>query len=151
MKKLEKNDCILYLIESLQDFVEYKKYCKIKEQRLRQYKKVKPQETEDEHLIMAAEVLEMRYGSKNPRLMIDFEDIIKYMEDLPIECMEDGKSIQLMLYELVGGKCSEKDYKRIANAMKKKSRPRKVVNVRDGGTYAETINKQNNNYGRKRR
>lgn len=148
MKIEEKDGCVMYFIENLLEFMEYKKLCIEKEKKLKEYQKAKPYEIDDTPFLIAAEDSLSAYNLVSRGSVITLDAALKYIKDLPIERIEEAKSIQLMLYELVGGICDKSDYIRISNALKKKSRPTTVVNVKKGGQNINYVKKQSNKYGR---
>lgn len=144
----KKSEFLIYLIDSMQDYVAYKELCEKKEKDLSRYTyEVHEFQEVYKHSHVAAEEGPIYSASKPSRkkLSIPFDSIIEYMKDL--ESVEDVKTIQLMLFELIGDECSKTEYKKIKDAQKNMKR-RYTVNVEAGGNYIHQLGKQNNRYGR---
>lgn len=152
MEQYEKDDFLMYLIESLKEFQEYQNQCKERERKIDNYTNSFLLPYKQTTPLLASEPTSGIYETKRKTALITFNQIIRYIEELPIERIEDAKCIQLMLFEIAGARCNEKQHKKIINAVRNKKRvPSTVVNLTDNSQYVENINKQSNNYGRKRK
>lgn len=138
MEKEEFEECLPFFTDMLQEFINFKKQSKEKQNKINEYKKSKPYQYKEELSLIAAEPV-FDYPKDRKRTLIPFDDIICYMEELPIERTEDGKTIQLMLYELVGQMCDEDEYKRISNAMKNKKSQKEPTGEKAMKMLAEFI------------
>lgn len=105
---MDKERFDIHIIETLQDFLNYKQECMRKEEALREF------EYEDDCCCMVAEDCPPR-SKRLPD--ITFEEIIKYAEGLGPESINDAKAIALMLYTLVG--YSESGRNRIRRMLEK--------------------------------
>lgn len=140
MTKEEKEESIMYFLESLQEFRKYKEQCNAKQNKINEYKKSKPSKHTIETSFFVSEP-EFDYRGGRKRTLIPFEDIICYLEELPIEYTEDKKAIQIMLYELAGRICEEDEYKQISGVLKKPRSAKEPPSIKAKAMLAEFISK----------
>lgn len=103
-----------YLIETLQDYFNYKQIRKRKEEEIKSIKKEKRTICEkiDAPSIVGEDDITTYYVKRNSNLI---DAILSYVEDMSPSEIDDVKAIQLMLLKLLNGKCDSKTYNRILN------------------------------------
>lgn len=146
----------VYLIESMKDYYNYMATCFLEDKSgwmnnlascvksERDFVSYSDELLEDEpHYSLCEDVI------YNKSLLLN--KIITYAEHLPIERIEEVKTIQLMLFTLFGKDCDKKDYKRICNLTTIiENKSRKTINIQTD-MYVENLNKQINKYGKRRK
>lgn len=125
------------LINSIEDYVKYKKEQEEKEKTL--------QKMRDD--IIELERVDAPTGivcepSVSYHRALSLNDIVEYAEGL--ESNEDVKTIQIMLFSLFAGECEPEELKRISN-IRPKGHPEAINNFYGNSQYVRTIKKQEYN------
>lgn len=118
MKK-DEFDC--YLIETFQDYLNYKQARQRREKEIKSIKRESKYKSEEslcdkkriEKPVVAGENCSSLYHTSRNSILID--SILSYVEDMCSAEIDDAKTIQLMLMKLVFDTCDEKTLKRIMN------------------------------------
>lgn len=109
----KKDEPLIYLIDSLKDYLNYKQARQKREKEIKRIKRTNKSKNEKVLFPMfAGEEIENIYSVRN-NILID--SILSYIEDMNGNEIDDAKTIQLMLLKLAHGRCDEETYKRIMN------------------------------------
>lgn len=111
---MKNTDFDIYLIETFQDYLNYKQVRHRKEEEISSFKKEGETIIEQSEVscIIREEETTDYYFEKNSILI---DSILSYIEDMSGSEIDDVKTIQLMLLKLAHGKCDANTYERIMN------------------------------------
>lgn len=111
---MKKTDFDIYLIETFQDYLNFKQLRRRKEDEIKSFKvadKTIIEQQEYPSIVNEDETI----GYNSERNSILYDSILSYVENMNASEIEDAKTIQLMLLKLAHGKCDAKTYERIIN------------------------------------
>lgn len=149
---MEKSDkYMVHFISSMQDYLMYKEMCEQKDSEIKEYKEEKTKDpicdASESRILVKEENVVPRKSKHTSRLTLD--EILEYIESMDPELIQDAKAIQLMLFKLIGNKCTAKEHKRICNVDRKLTRKKRTtINVKNG-QYIESVKNQKV-YGRRK-